>query len=431
MMNRSIWSSISLFLLVTFSSVAFAKEPVPISMWIGSQPVAVAEWLSSFETEFNRTHPDIKLELMVHPSVGTMRDKVVTSTVAGIGPDIFYEASNYIGKWILSDLARPIDNFINAKSDKADFIPDIFKLLQWKKQTYAFPFVSWPIFTLYNLDLFVQVGVSEPQTWDDMINAARKLTRSDSDKTRVYGWRTLGNNSTLAFGDLELSLQQLGSTSIEPDALDSTIDTAEALRAMRYLYELRQAGMPEPIGGTGMKEILAGQVAIQHWASTSVDFNQALLNVSLDGHNFGLRRFIGPSIGKDMIVAFAGTWVLSKASKHPDEAWQVIESFCEPSNMRNYLVAREYNQTVRRSQANDPVLLKIPFQKELMELMRPPLTTSGSTHLFYTEFRDPVGKILLEALQGRSSIKTVLIEADRIMDAIVQSENDRNGKPII
>jgi multiple sugar transport system substrate-binding protein len=426
---KKIIATLLLALVFTFSisAVSLCKDPVTIKIWIASQPAAVIDWLQVFAKEFNEANPDIVVDIEHYSNVQDLRDKVIVSTAAGIGPDLFYEASNNISRWIISGLAEPIDKYFNAKPDKNDFIPDILNLVRYKGQTYGMPFVMWPIFSLYNLDLFAQGGVTEPQNWDEMITAARKLTRTNGNTIETFGWRTAGTNNTLAFGDLQLSMEQLGSTTIPIDGLQATMNTPEGLLAMRYLQDLRDAGMPGSNGGNQMKDVYAGKVAIQHWASTNVDFLQTLQTSSTQGLNFGMRRFVGPTPGTDMIVAFAGVLVMSSVSKNPNETWRVLDAFVSPENMRSYLVAREFNQTVRRSQAVDPVLLRIPYQKELMQLMHAPLTTSGSKHPYYPQFRDAVGKQLVDALMGRQSVEAALKEGERLLNAIVASENAANN----
>ena len=110
------------------------KAKTPIVMWFSSQPVPVSEWAASFEEEFNKRNPDIRLSVEMHPSVSALREKLIVAVAGGVAPDIFYESANVMSQWILSKLAMPIDRYLNAMPDRSDLIPDVVRALRYDWQ---------------------------------------------------------------------------------------------------------------------------------------------------------------------------------------------------------------------------------------------------------------------------------------------------------
>ncbi|MGI6543413.1 MAG: extracellular solute-binding protein [Limnochordia bacterium] len=409
-------------LLVLGSAVLPVNAKVPIVMWLSSQPVGVNDWAKQFQDEFNAQNPDIDLTVEVYPSVSTQREKLLIAIAGGVAPDIFYESSNAMGQWMLNQVATPLDKYLDAMPDKRDLMPDVLRGVQYQGKIWALPFSVWPVNDLYNLDLFSQQGIALPRDWDEMITAARRLTKVDpnSGAVIVNGYRRA--TSDLAnFIDLQLAMEQLGATVIDVDATKSSINSMEGRQALNYMYELGLAGMPNGRGGSDTTAILNGTVAVQHMFLTYTMANM-VSEIQASGRNFRVARYVGPEAGKDLVHHNAGTLFMVSNTKYPDAAWRVMQAWIERDNLKNYLMAHGSTLSVRISQATDNDLRSRPYAEEMMFSLVPPITSYGPTNPFFTAFRLPAGAFITQALKGQISIESALEQAQSLIDTIIAEE---------
>lgn len=406
---------LALLCVVCMALPGLAKTRVV--MWIGSQPAGVLPWLEEFEQDFNATHDEIELVVEVYPTVSEMRTKLVVALAGGVAPDIMYESSNVMSEWIANEIALPLDEYIAQSPDIADILPDAIAPLQYKGKTWALPFTLWPVFDLYNLDIYAQSGISLPDTWDELITATRKITKYEADnRVSLSGYRGVAA-PVWTFVDVHMAMEQLGQPSIVAGDTQGRLNTTAAQQALTYIKELWQAG-GEYISGTRLQDVLNGRAAVQHLGS---GINMVSLHGAVEelGINLALRRFVGPTKNTDVVQHNAGTFFVIASTKNPDEAWEALHYFLQPKNLKGYILAHTGVQSVRRSQMNDRDLLALPFARESIALLTPPITTSGPTHAIYSQFRQPVGQILLDAAKGLTPINSSLAEAERLMNQII------------
>lgn len=167
----------------------------------------------SIVDEWNDAHPDLQVEY-IQGTWGSVHDYLITSFETGDVPDVFhYESSviiDYAMRGYLADLAPYIQP--EMKSDILD--------VAWATVTRpngevgGVPFLIESLVVLYSKTLFEQEGIvpptiEHPWTWDDVRNAARKLTK-DINRDGIIdqygagiGLRTSANiimNSSISFG---------------------------------------------------------------------------------------------------------------------------------------------------------------------------------------------------------------------------------------
>lgn len=224
-----------------------ATGKTPVLMWFHGATPEVGTWAADFARSFNATNPDIDLDLNV--SSGLRREQLVVTTAAGVGPDIFTDSANVLGMHVQSKIAASLNPFLNRMRDRNDLHPEIMRDLVFGGNTYALPINMYPIVDLYNLDLFRASGVSEPSSWNEMLSAASKLTRVDSNTgIQVYGYHT--DTADLSIGiQLHTKMSQLGKPLIGPDDTKLAINHDQGRKAAEYLHDLWEAGMPGVISG--------------------------------------------------------------------------------------------------------------------------------------------------------------------------------------
>ncbi|MGI6081693.1 MAG: ABC transporter substrate-binding protein [Limnochordia bacterium] len=407
---------VCIFLLSALLTPVAGKTP--IVMWFSSQPAPVSEWAASFEEDFNERHPGIRLTVEMHPSVSALREKLIVAVAGGVAPDIFYESSNVMSQWILSKLAMPIDRYLDAMPDRSDLIPDVVRALRYDGKTWAVPFSVWPIGDLYNMDMLEGRGLARPTNWRELEATARRLLQlGETGQVQVFGYRK-SNTDLMNYIDLQLAMEQLGSTTIATEGTKSNLRTDAARQALTFLKDVVQAGMPNSNGGSDLASILGGRVGVQHMYP-GYELIKIADQISAAGLNLEFHRYVGPESRRDIVHHNAGAFFIVSSTKHPDEAWRVLQAFLERRTLKGYLMAHGACLSIRLSHRTDPDLLARPYCASLIDSLVSPITTYGSNNPYYPYFRQPVGTFLLQAVNGQLAVETALEQAAELMDAIV------------
>jgi ABC-type glycerol-3-phosphate transport system substrate-binding protein len=412
-------SLIVLLILGVIGSTAIpGGATTPITMWMPTGSGGLSEYYQLFADNYNKQNPDVELSI-VTGTVTAWRDKLLVAFASGSAPDIVYEVSNMLGQWILSDVVTPLDKYLSQMPDIADFIPDVINLSRYHGQTIALPYAIWAFGDVYNMDHFVKKGVALPKTWADMQTAARKLLEMQDDGNIVTFGYKMHTGGQQTFNNLQLAMEQLGSTIIETDETKAFLHLDPARKGLEYLKNMWQAGMPGSTGGNQMVDIQTGKVAIQHMIE-GISFASIADEVTGEVNpNFKFTRYVGPEEGKDLIHFQSAVLFLVSSSKHPDQAWKVMEAFVEPQNLKKYLIEYGMLMSVRKSQLNDWDLLSRPFGTFMAEALRPPMTMYGLSNPYYGVIRGNAGNILSLAVRNEMTIEEALEQSKTIIDTLI------------
>lgn len=393
-----------------------SEGKAPIMMWLHTATPEVGTWASQYEKRFNQENPDIDLEVSLSSSL--RREELVVTTVAGVGPDIFTDSANVCGLHVQSKIATPIDAFLGHMSDRADLLPNIMQDLVFAGKTYALPVNMYPIVDLYNLDLLRASGLQEPTNWDSMLTAAGKLTRYDPNMgIKVFGYHTDTGDASIGV-QLHTKMVQLGRPLIGPDDEKLVINTDIGRRAAEYLHNLWEAGMPGLIAagkrGTGTLNLfLKGEVAIQNKLST----RQFGTTMAMP-HDIAFRRYVGPTPDTAVTQYNAAIILMNSATHYPDQTWRVMESFIQPGNSKEYLLAYPGVLPIRQSLIRDRDLRAVfPHAVELMGLLAPPLVSNGALHPQFPEIREIIGGQVRRMFTEGLGAHVALAEAERLANA--------------
>jgi multiple sugar transport system substrate-binding protein len=100
-------------------------------------------------------------------------DKVRAALLGSNPPDVFENSSLSVDQ-VQANLLEPLDDLID--SVKSDFTPASLAPFTVNGKVYGIKMINDPTFVYYRKSLFQQAGLQIPQTVDDLIAAAKKLT---------------------------------------------------------------------------------------------------------------------------------------------------------------------------------------------------------------------------------------------------------------
>lgn len=123
--------------------------------------------LDAFEEE----HPEIKIDFQYAAPVDDYLEKMQVLTSTGEIPDLFYIAAENKTEMIENGYCADITD-----------LEAVGKLVDFNRQTYesdgkvyGFAPTTWVGGFFYNKDIFDELGLEEPQTWDELLNVCKTL----------------------------------------------------------------------------------------------------------------------------------------------------------------------------------------------------------------------------------------------------------------
>ena len=298
-----------------------AGEVVTIEWWTVNSEEYSEEAQRALAAEFEKAHPNIKVNVTVLPESG-FDEKMTTTLGAGQGaPDVaFFWNTNWFPE------ALDLTPYIEADPD---FSPDIYfpgfwdTRAVWQDKIVGLPLGVGANFVMYNKDLFDAAGLEYPTAdWTADEYSALAAQLSSPDEKRWGGDRPRGPFRAI-WNNYDAFLYSDDSTAVE-----GYLNGPESAAAYTWLWDLVDSGStPTPADlevlgteGTGPVDLfLANRLAM-------ATLNQGhMLNAVEAGANFG----IVPEPAGPGAERFVNAWSLTasiwKGTQHPQEAWEFLK----------------------------------------------------------------------------------------------------------
>jgi multiple sugar transport system substrate-binding protein len=298
------------------SSGEASGEQVTITyaLWDNNQLPAHEQIIAAFEAE----HPNINVEPQVVPW-GDYWTKLQTAVAGGEAYDTFWmNGPNfpvYASKGILMDLQPMIDA---DAVDVTKYPQSLIDLYSYNGDTYALPKDFDTIGLFYNKDLFDQAGVAYPDenwTWDDLAEAATKLTDPDAG---VWGFASTleGQSNWFNF------IFQNGGQIFSDDQTKVVVDEAAACDALQYAYSFIANGS-SPDGAT-MGSLSPSEQLFPGGKLAMISAGSWMVKPYVDS---GLNIDVAPlpqGTQRASIIHGLGNVVWAN-TEHPQEAWEWVK----------------------------------------------------------------------------------------------------------
>ena len=207
--------------------------PVELTFW------AWAPGIEQVVDLWNQQNPDIQVTVNQQDAGDALVTKVVTAIRAGSGaPDLMQAEYQALPTLVASDALADISGALG--DDVAGEFPDGI----WSQVTlggdavYAVPQDSGPMMFYYREDVFAELGIEVPTTWDEYADAARAVRAARPD---AY----LGTFSSGDPGWFAGLTQQAGASwwGIDGDAWSVAVDDEPARRVAEYWGGLVEEGV--------------------------------------------------------------------------------------------------------------------------------------------------------------------------------------------
>jgi multiple sugar transport system substrate-binding protein len=267
---------------------------------------------------FEAQHPGFKLQVDMVPTIPKSVEKALATFAGGDYYDFLYGHLTAISSYLQADAIQPLDGFLAKDRDvKAD---DFNPAATYRKngKLYGIAVRTFGKEIWYNADLFAQAGVPTPRqlekdgkwTWDALLDAARKVAKTDGDAVSVYGFNT-------GFGDPTSFVQLLwpwGADWWDKGYTKPTLDAPQFLAATQFALDM--VTKHKVAGGGNFQQ---GKLAMQ---VTSSNFTRTVDEQIMRQNPFKVEMAMMPKGPAGRTVAMANNdSYIAKPAKAPDAAW--------------------------------------------------------------------------------------------------------------
>lgn len=373
-------------------------------------------------TRYEAEHPNVKVELEAL-AFGDYWPKLSALAAAQQMPDVFAMSSGFVDEWATNGLLEDLQPYVDRDIQADEYFTSAFNPMRYPDKAtgdmYAFPF-AWVVTVLYyNKDAFDEAGVAYPTsdwTWDDFLEAAKKLT-VDKDGDGVidqWGYWFYGR-----YANVEPWIYQNNGRLLNPQKTRFEPNEG-AIEALQFLYDLiyvhKVAPMPKEMEGIRAKDVFPmGMAAMWIDGSWNIGNNRKVVG---DSFNWGLATIPrGPHWEKDVAYGWSDALAISPAGQK-DQAWEFIKFMTGPAREARLFKGGKV-----------PIYKAVAFSEEWLEKGQQPdnkdLILKWGEHIGrnsftpgWGEWRGRVGGAGLQAwldaaFNGESDLDTALQEAGK------------------
>jgi sn-glycerol 3-phosphate transport system substrate-binding protein len=391
----------------------FAAEPVQLSFWY---PVdlggGLAKVVGDMVADFNKSHSDIQVTPTYTGNYDVTLQKIQAGKLAGTLPDVAVTEISSAPMLATLGAAQPLDDLIATAGGEqflGRFWPSMLFNCRYDGKVYGIPFQRSTPVMYYNKDAFAAAGLDPekpPQTWDDLISTAQKLTVREGDRTTRWG--------------VELPLEAFnwfyyavtysnGGQTLSADGTKVLWDQPKNLEALQFWYDLvnkYKVTPPYTPWNDGPQEFAAGKTAIV-WHSTG---SQAFMRQNVK-FRWGLGRIpkntqFGPPSGGGNMLLYATDPGRRKA------AWTFMTWLSDAPQAARWSIASGYLATNIASWDRPEMQALIKDHPEVLVTKEQlPDAKAEPTSAKYAPARDILNSLIKDVLANKAPLKSATEQA--------------------
>ena len=335
--HRSNGSALTALLacVIVPASTLTASGEVTVDFWNPDTGEAVVKVLQEDIQGFEKEHPGIKVNLVNIPW-SDIYTKWQTGVQSGNLPDVSLASAAFGATFNAEGALEPVDDVVQQMGGESAFAPSAKSFVEMCKENGSFidlPYVHNSVVLWYNKDLLKKAGLAVPQTWTDLVAAAKALT-----KDGVYGILMASSKSYVTQHTFYSLMLSNGADIVDRKTGQKVIfNSPETIETLKLYKELAKYS-PPGAGGYDRPEAQAamttGKIAMFIYGSwLGGPLTEAgpevfsAFGVAPVPHNKGEGAFMGNE-----------TVFIFKAAKHKAEAKMFLEYLMKNENYERYVL---------------------------------------------------------------------------------------------
>ncbi|MDD5217716.1 MAG: sugar ABC transporter substrate-binding protein [Candidatus Omnitrophica bacterium] len=398
---------------------------IKVAFWGGPEEIDI---ITNSISEWRTQHPEIDV-VFEHTPYSGYDSKMLTRIAGGAAPDIIATEVDYFVTFASKGVLEDLTPFLNAEGPnfpREAFFSTIMDRFTVDGKILAIPRDVAPFACVfYNKKLFDEAGLSYPQddwTWDDMLGAARALTKKDASGRIVqygfYGWAwqnfIYGNGGALV-DNVKKPTKTL-------------LDDPKSIQGLQFYADLINLYkvMPTPVAlanlGMGVDLMFAsGRLAMflsGIWETPGLRNYKFDWDVALFPKNpQGIRAFGSGGSG----------YAILQTSKHKKEAWEVVKALTGKKGQEQ-LAKRGLAQPALREVSESDIWVKDPLPPANKKMLNEAVNDIVFSP-FHPRWREVQEKFLIPKLDlifnGKKTAAEVIKEVTLEINAVLQSKDSQ------
>ena len=307
----------------TESAGSSAGKVLQVGIWDSNQEPGIKQILADFTA---KTGVETEVNVVTWNDYWTM---LAAAAQGGELPDVFWMHANESVRYMSNDMLLDLTDKIAASEliKTENYPADIWDLYSLDGKNYAVPKDVDTIALWYNKTMFDAAGLEYPTadwTWEDLVDAAQKLTIKNGDEVVQYGFGMSSDDYQEGYANW---IYSYGGSMIDYNPLKSGFDKPETIQAMELLDSLLKSGaMPtQAVISENAKDVLfsSGKMAMStmgSWMLAGLKANDYVVE------NCDCVELPKSSLtGKRACVYNGLGWAAAANTDMPEEAWALIE----------------------------------------------------------------------------------------------------------
>lgn len=369
-----------------------------------------------WKTEFEKTHPNIKIEFDNTPWADAQQ-KVIVQFLGGKAPDVVGMSPNHQMPWLNVGALQPLNEFIEKEGGEKfleKFTPS--SVIRVKGKVYHIPLEGGPNALFYNKKIFKEKGIGPPNTYQSFIEVAKEVTEPEKG---IYAYtQVLHSDDYYGFSQVFCAKVLSDGGKITDEEGKAVFNTEVGIKALEYVFDLVKKYKVCPPGALTFKRsmtrerFMGGQDAINFGGTSLIP----IIEKKTPDLDYGVVRALKGKVRRASYGGAHGLGVIS-SSKYKQAAWEYVK------HVTSFETAKWFG-----SLGPMPVVreaLKLPvFQKEPYKAFSEAMVRDYSmSPWLMPNFREQSRRFIIEeqkAFLGRISIKEALDKAVKEWNEIVE-----------
>ncbi|WP_040160393.1 extracellular solute-binding protein [Mobilicoccus massiliensis] len=248
-----------------------------------------------------------------------------------------------------------------------DAVKPIVESAMWKGKMVAAPMWANTQVLWYRKSKAQEAGIdmSKPVTWDQLVEAAKKIDSTIGVQAKPYEGYTVWINALIESGGGHI-VQNEGASA---DELKLGLDTPQGKKAAEIIGSIARSGVGGPAMGSSdetaaLDGFAGGGAFLVNWPYTWA----ALPEKGTDLNDIGFARYPQVEAGKQSRPPLGGIELgVNAASQNPAAAWEAIQCITSEENQKAYMLGTG-NPAARKKVYDDPEIQKeFPTAKLIRE----------------------------------------------------------------
>ena len=220
-------------------SIARAQAPVEIEYWQYTFETRVRA-MDELIKQFQAANPNIKVKHANFP-YNDYRTKISAAIAAGQGPDVVQLFYGWLNDFQKQKVLQPLpDDVMPAAKIEAEFFPMV-KAMKREGRYYALPTAVRSLSLFSNSTLLAEAGLdpkAPPKTLDELLDAAKKLTKKDGGGNITQVGMGCGMDAQDQHWWREVLVRQFGGTAYAADNKTVAYTSDAGQKAFQWYTDL-------------------------------------------------------------------------------------------------------------------------------------------------------------------------------------------------